>query len=551
MLPAFARATMHAIAEAADIGPEPAAAPGLNRTRPRPDLQALTRVAPRVRRRSSTWSREAGSAFEADSAGDRRPFPAIQWLGAVAQGPYLRCMAKASPKKRGYPAPGGRARVVRRVSEPSPSGYSVVDLFSGAGGISEGFRQEGYRVLGGSDVDPDAVATFALNFPGAEAVCGDIRNAKTRDRVKAIAERADVVVGGPPCQAFSQVRNYSRMIDDPRNSLYREFVRVVADAVPKAFVMENVTGLDQMGAREQMLADLELGGEYQVRAQVVDAADFGVPQTRKRLLFLGVHRSLQAEPPVLQGSAATASVTLVRFPGPRRTRYQVVVQENVLSHRIFDTLRDPEDVRIVTAIQAISDLAGLPVGRREDEIGYSELPEPESAYQRMMREGTGTELKNVQVPRINADTALRLKGVPEGGNYRDLSEELLERYLTGQRWGQDNGSGRLSRRHFYAYRRLHPDVWAWTLNTKGDSVYHYRHPRSLSVREFARLQSFPDRFVFATDPRKGMIAGRHDGGPAHSRYRQVGNAVPPLLARAAAAALRDVLRVKAVMARSA
>jgi DNA (cytosine-5)-methyltransferase 1 len=158
-----------------------------------------------------------------------------------------------------------------------------------------------------------------------------------------------------------------------------------------------------------------------------------------------------------------------------------------------------------------------------------------------MREGAGDILTNVQVPRINPDTELRLEGVPQGGNHRDLSEALLDRYITGQRWGQDNGTGRLSRRHFYAYRRLHPDIWAWTLNTKGDSVYHYMYPRSLSVREFARLQSFPDRFVFTTDPRKGMIPGRHEGGPAHSRYRQVGNAVPPLLARAAAITILTTL----------
>ena len=110
--------------------------------------------------------------------------------------------------------------------------------------------------------------------------------------------------------------------------------------------------------------------------------------------------------------------------------------------------------------------------------------------------------------------------------------------------GQDNGSGRLSRRHFYAYRKLHPAMWAWTLNTKADSAYHYAVPRALSVREFARLQSFPDSFVFTSDPRPGAVPGRIDGGPAHSRYRQVGNAVPPLLARAVATELGAALAVR-------
>ena len=209
-------------------------------------------------------------------------------------------------------------------------------------------------------------------------------------------------------------------------------------------------------------------------------------------------------------------------------------------------LANPEDATIVTAEDAIGDLAGLPMGNRNDSIAYSELGPPASAYQRLMREGAGTILTNVQVPRINPDTKLRLRGISPGGNHRDLREELLERYITGHRWGQDNGSGKLSRRHFYAYRRLHPHIWAWTLNTKGDSVYHYSAALALSVREFARLQSFPDSFVFTTDPRRGMIEGRHDGGPAHSRYRQVGNAVPPRLAKAAAELLMsELLALKA------
>lgn len=411
---------------------------------------------------------------------------------------------------------------------------SVVDLFAGAGGLSEGFRQAGYRILAASDNDPDAAATFRQNFPEADVVVGDIRSIRVREEVLSLARNAHVLVGGPPCQAFSQVRNHSRLFDDPRNSLYREFLRVLRETKPLMFVMENVTGIDQMGVRDQIVKDLALDGEYKVVPQIADAVDFGVPQTRKRLLFVGVKSSLKISPPILAGTGASRAIELVRFNGFRPPRYKVIARDGLLSTRLSDRLLDPDDISVVSAADAISDLSELKRGNRIDELSYDALSEPKSAYQRIMREGAGSLITNVQVPRINRDTELRLRGIPQGGNHRDLSDDLLERYLTGDRWGPDNGSGRLSRRHFYAYRRLHAEIWAWTLNTKADAAYHYRFPRALSVREFARLQSFPDRFQFLTDPRRGPLPGRHDGGPAHSRYRQAGNAVPPLLARAIA-----------------
>ena len=417
---------------------------------------------------------------------------------------------------------------------------TVVDLFAGAGGISEGFRLAGFRPVAGSDIDPDACATYARNFPDATVIHGDVRSHALTALLEACAG-ADVVVGGPPCQAFSQVRNHVRLIDDSRNSLYKEFVNVVSKVLPPVFLMENVTGIDQMGFREQIVADLELDGEYAVLPQVIDAADVGVPQTRKRLIFIGVRKALHIAPPLVGQSSATRSLGLSRAAGSAGGRYKLRAAEDLFAAQVFGSLRDPEDMSAVSAEQALSDLQSIPCGNRNDVIDYADLPSAKSAYQRYMRNGNGAELHNVQVPRLREDTAARLRAIPPGGNHRDLPQALIQRNLSGQKWGPENGSGLLSRRHFYAYRRLHPDIWSWTLNTKADSVYHYGEIRSLSVREFARLHSFPDRFVFTTDPRPGPLLGRHDGGPAHSRYRQVGNAVPPLLARACAAAIKEAV----------
>ena len=431
-------------------------------------------------------------------------------------------------------------RATRRSTTPPQR--SFVDLFAGAGGISEGFRQAGWRPMAGSDIDPDACATYRLNFPEAETVWGDLRQADTHAALVDQARAVDVVAGGPPCQGFSQVRNHARLIDDPKNSLYREFVQLVGQLEPRAFVMENVPGMAQMGVLEQVEADLSCGGRYVVHPMVLDAADFGVPQTRKRIVFIGFHHDLKLTPPHLVGTGASAAIALGRplDATQRSVRYSPELDG---AGDLLDWLADPWDERIVTVEQALGDLARLePSGYKRDSRPASDVRgEPASAYQKVMSDGGGDVLHNVAVPRINADTRARLRAIPPGGNYLDLPEALTARYLTGLRWGQDNGSGVLSRKHFYAYRRLHPAIWSWTLNTKADSVYHWRAERSLSVREFARLQSFPDRYVFTTDERRGELLGRIDGGAAHSRYRQVGNAVPPLLARAIAQAIDEVL----------
>ncbi|WP_217423992.1 DNA cytosine methyltransferase [Agromyces sp. Marseille-P2726] len=414
----------------------------------------------------------------------------------------------------------------------------VVDLFAGAGGLSVGLRSAGYRVLAGSDNDPDAMATFSLNFPEATTITGDIRQAEVKRQIVEIGASADVVVGGPPCQAFSQVRNHSRLIDDPRNSLYREFVHVVGRIEPRAFLMENVQGMSQMGVKEQVLHDLSQRGQYRVVARLVDAADFGVPQTRKRLIFIGIHRDLGVEPPEVEGSGASAALTLLP-DSERRRGYRLGLRTDVIAEELLHRLQDPSDVGIVSAEQAIGDLSFLEAGHRKDALDSRDLGAVRSAYQRSMR--VSGVVRNLGVPRMNVDTTMRLNGIPAGGNHRDLPDELRARYLTGQKWGPSTDSDRLARKHYYAYRRLHPDLWAWTLNTKADAVYHYHNARALSVREFCRLQSFPDDFVVTTDSRQGDIAGRVPNGATHSRYRQIGNAVPPLLARAIGAQLHSII----------
>ncbi len=192
---------------------------------------------------------------------------------------------------------------------------------------------------------------------------------------------------------------------------------------------------------------------------------------------------------------------------------------------------DPECTELVTVEQAIGDLVHLRPNQRlvrkpsDSAVAYEAYAS--SAYQRNRRLGSSA-LFNADVPSIREDTIARLNAIPQGGNFRDMPAELCARYLNGTKWGPELGRDSLSRKYFFAYRKLHPNHFSWTLNTKADCVYHYDFPRALTVREFARLHSFDDRYLF-----------QH--GDRHSRYRQVGNAVPPLFARAIASALLPVL----------
>jgi DNA (cytosine-5)-methyltransferase 1 len=425
---------------------------------------------------------------------------------------------------------------------------TAVDLFCGAGGLSLGLRWAGFEIVAANDYDPDSCATFRANHPEASVTCGDIENNVVMGAVIDSARRhgsIDLVVGGPPCQGFSQMRNFSRFIDDPRNHLYKRFVSVIRELRPRAFLMENVPGLRELnGVAAQIVDDLSLRGDYEVaQPQVLEAADFGVPQSRRRLFFVGIRRDLGNLPEFPRGRPLFAAVDLVRRFKRKYATYTVEPRSSQNGTASLDagTLRrllDPEDLEFVTVRQAIGDLEGLAPGEGTPKM--ARLAPAFSAYQRLMADSEF--LLNHDVPRMNRDTILRLRTIPPGGNFLDIRESYTARYITGQRWGPDLGRKRLSRQHYYAYRKLHPDFVSWTVNTKADFAYHYqRAPRAVTVREAARIQSFPDSYEFLTDEQ--AIEERLYGGRRHSLYRQVGNAVPPLLAKAIGETLRVALEV--------
>lgn len=336
----------------------------------------------------------------------------------------------------------------------------VVDLFSGAGGLSRGFLDAGYDVVLGVDFDDAALRTFKANHGSAEAMKLDLfDHANISVIVDYLRDKnisLDVLVGGPPCQGFSIAG--PRDMNDKRNSLYLAMVKLAQTLKPKAVVLENVPGMiqtnDGIGAK-RIIEDFSSLG-YRMNAQILYAPDYGIPQIRKRVFFVGL---LDSE-------------IDFEFPKP-----QVTANE------------------YVTCEQAISDLPALE-GIYGEEVQDYECP-PLSSYQKRMRLNS-TKIYN-HIGSIHEEkTVAMLKLIPEGKNYRALPPELAARF-----------------KYHEALTRYHSKKPSLTINTGHRSHFHYKWNRIPTVRESARLQSFPDDFIFY--------------GSKAEQYRQVGNAVPPML----------------------
>lgn len=344
--------------------------------------------------------------------------------------------------------------------------YNVIDLFSGAGGLSLGFKQAGYNILCGLDNNEHALKTYSHNFKESKAIKVDLfKEKKTIEKIEKIIEnkKVDVIIAGPPCQGFSLTG--ARNLEDNRNKLYLAVVHAVKHFKPQAFMIENVPGimnLYQGKVKEQIVNSFEdIGYDVSFTKKPLLAADYGVPQFRKRMFFVGFKKDL--------------NYPSFEFPKP------------YLKCRNY-----------VTCSKAISDLPTLENELGEDESNYTK--NPKSNYQKAMRKNS-KKLYNHVASCHSEKVKWVIDQVPEGGNYKDLPE----------------GVGDFRKFH-EAWTRYHSKKPSKTIDTGHGNHFHYKYNRVPTVRENARLQSFPDNFRFL--------------GVKTQQYRQVGNAVPPLLAQA-------------------
>lgn len=350
---------------------------------------------------------------------------------------------------------------------------TVLDLFCGCGGISSGFEQSGYKIIGGIDFNDKATETFAYNFKEAKVLCTDITTV-TDEQITEYYKGVDVIVGGPPCQGFSSANRWQKELEDPRNKLFFEYLRFVKVLKPKVVMIENVRGLltrDNGYAKERITTLLSEMGYY-VNMTVLDASDYGVPQNRKRAIFVAIRTDLATE--------LFDFESLVKLP-------KVTVGEAISELYAFETSKDK---KIAT-------------------------PKATNEYLEYLHDGS-THITDHEVKYPAEIVQKRISFVPQGGNWASVPEEL---------WPNNRKN-----RHSSAYKRLNPNDQSCTIDT-GNAHSNYFHPiynRIPTVRESARLQSFKDSFHFV--------------GARGSQYRQVGNAVPPLLAKAVADQIKKIIK---------
>lgn len=389
------------------------------------------------------------------------------------------------------------------------------DLFAGAGGLAVGFHLEGFTPVFFNEIEANAALTFSSNFSAAVPFIQPIQELTAKIILKTCSlckDELDVMLGGPPCQGFS-INAPIRDLKDPRNSLFHHYVRLVLEGLrPKFIVMENVPGLISL-ENGKVLEDVKLAFEnagYTMAFHILNAAHYGVPEERWRLIFIGTRMK---EINLCFPFPTHYSLQNTNFTGGREFTFSQAIGKPIQRDLFFDNLLPP-----TTISDAISDLPPIPSGGGRSEMDYS-IP-AQSKYQEEIRRNS-ERIFNHECMGVAAINLERIKYVKPGGSWRDIPFELLPEGLKRARRSD----------HTKRYGRLHPDGLSGTILTKCDphwgSFFHYNQDRIISIREAARIQSFPDFFRFS--------------GPKVEQYRQVGNAVPPLLAAAIAKQIKASL----------
>jgi DNA (cytosine-5)-methyltransferase 1 len=381
-----------------------------------------------------------------------------------------------------------------------------VDLFCGAGGISEGLKEAGFDCLFANDLNKDACTTFALNHPYANVSESPIERVDARAIRKQLGLRTgelDCLAGGPPCQGFS-INAPARFLEDPRNALFVHYLRFLDEFKPKTIFFENVPGILSFanGLIVSVLLDELVKRKYDINKKILFAAHYGVPQERWRLIILASRVGPAPDHPIPTHSAAARA----NFRGGRTLTFRP---------EFTRAYRPPSHT---TVSDALDDLPPLASGGGAELMPYNRAPH--SGFAEMMRTGSEAVYNHV-APRIAPINLERLKYIRPGGSWRDIPFELLPKGMKRARKSD----------HTRRYGRLSPDGLAGTVMTKMDPhwgpAFHHSQDRSLTVREAARLQSFPDRYRFL--------------GSRVSQFEQVGNAVPVLMAHAIGKCLRSSL----------
>ena len=357
-------------------------------------------------------------------------------------------------------------------------GYKVLDLFCGAGGLSLGFDMADFDIVGGIDFDQEALDTHKENFNDGFDFCGDIAELDDDFVLEKFSDGVDVIIGGPPCQGFSVANMQQKDIEnDDRNKLFYQFIRFVRLLKPKAFVMENVPQIltKDGGHVKKVMLDVMDDLGYNVNTKVLIASDYGVPQRRRRAFFVGINKDLNK----------TFDFDYIQ------KKPVVTVEEAISDLYVFDKTTKQSTVN--------------------DEFDFEN--EPSSDFQKLMRKNSNNKVYNHNIKYPKDIVQKRMEYVPEGGNWKDVPEDMWDTVRNN--------------RHSSAYRRLNSQDVSITIDTGHMNYFHPKYNRVPSVRESARIQSFPDDFIFT--------------GKQGSQFRQVGNAVPPLLSNAIAKTLKNYL----------